>query len=99
MGSVIYGVGAKLGGNKVKEVWETGKTEKQTTEIHLDHDKDFSLILSNGESHWRNWSNEGTCSDFCSKTVIQTDTFRILSRGCKMKLVNQLENYFSNPGE
>lgn len=83
MGSVIYGVGAKLGGNKVKEVWETGKTEKQTTEIHLDHDKDFSLILSNGESHWKNWSNEGTCSDFALKQSFRLTHLESLAEGAR----------------
>lgn len=48
IGSVTYvaGVGAKLVGDKISEVWEVGevgKNEKQILEIHLHPDKDFGF--------------------------------------------------------
>lgn len=83
MGSVTYGVGAKLVGSKVKEVWETGKTEKQTIETHLDRDKDISLILSNVESHWRNRSKKGTCFDIALKQSFRLTHLESLAEGAR----------------
>lgn len=71
-----------------------GKNEKQIIEIHPDHDKDFGFNSVSWGKPLVDLEQWGTCSD-----LVQTDTVRIHSRGCTVKEVDRVGNYFSNPDE